>query len=66
MTHLNSDKTVAVSDKDEWHHLDTCPRGVKVLLLGQGGVACIGRYDGKDTFWLGWFPIPKKPDWMRK
>lgn len=65
MTHLNSDKTVAVSDDYEWQRMSCCPRGVKVMLIGQGGVASIGNFDGKDSFWIGWFPIPKKPDWMK-
>ena len=66
MTHtITSDKTVAVSVDHYWLRIDeTTPRGVKILLLGIGGVASIGQWDGKNKFWRGWVPLPKKPDWM--
>jgi hypothetical protein len=57
--HLNTDKTVAVGEH-EFYDMDTCPRGVKVLLLGPGGVATLASYDGHDTQWQGWFPVPRK------
>jgi len=66
MTHtLNNDKTVAVSPDQYWLKIDSdTPRGVKILLLGIGGVASIGQWDGKNKFWRGWQALPKKPDWM--
>lgn len=58
---INTAKTAAVSADIEFLPMDTCPRSVKVILLGAGGVATIGQYNGpKDTFWTGWFPLPKK------
>ena len=44
-----------------WRPMATCPLGVKVQLLGQGGVAIYGSHNGKDPFWTGWAPLPKKP-----
>lgn len=57
---LNSDKTVAVSGTQYWEQMDSCPRGVKVQLLGQGGVAAYAQYDGRNPFWTGWAPLPRK------
>lgn len=57
--HLNNDKTVAVGGH-EFHDMDTCPRGVKVLLLGPGDVATLASFDGHDPQWRGWFPVPRK------
>jgi len=42
-----------------WRPLATCPRSVKVQLLGEGGVAVYGMYDGQDNFWKFWAPLPK-------
>lgn len=59
--HINTAKTAAVSADIEFLPMDTCPRSVKVILLGAGGVATIGEYKGPtDTFWEGWFPLMKK------
>ena len=57
---LNSDKTVAVSGTQYWEPIETCPRGVKVQLLGAGGVAAYAQYDGRNRFWVGWAPLPRK------
>ena len=48
MTHtLNSDKTVAVSTEVYWIPVNhNTPRGVKLQLLGKGGVATYGVYHG--------------------
>lgn len=37
-----------------------CPVGVKVILLGPGDVATISQWDGRDTQWQGWYPLPRK------
>jgi hypothetical protein len=58
--HLNADRTVAVSDVVRFYGMDTCPQGVKVLLLTQGGTAVLGTYTGEAGYW-GWFPIPGRP-----
>jgi len=62
MTHhtLNNDKTVAVSTETYWMPVGAqTPRGVKVQLLGLGGVASYGVYNG-DPFWTHWCPVPKR------
>jgi hypothetical protein len=57
---LNTAGTVAVSTTQYWEPMKDCPRGVKVQLLGAGGVAAYGMWDGKNTFWEGWAPVPKR------
>jgi hypothetical protein len=65
MTHtLNSDRSVAVAIDTYWLPMSNCPKHVKLLLLGIGGVASIGEWDGRNRFWQGWCPLPKKPEWM--
>lgn len=55
---LNADKTVAVSTGVRFNRdMSTCPRGVKLQLLGAGGVAVYSEYNG-DDFWKGWSPTP--------
>lgn len=55
---LDSTRAAAVDHRFPWRPMRTCPIGVKVLLLGAGGVATISTYDGKSTFWQGWSPMP--------
>lgn len=57
--HMDSSEEVAVADDLFYNPMDTCPRGAKVLLLGQYGVATLGIYNG-DPQWKGWFPLPKE------
>lgn len=55
------DNSVAVDHDYYWLPIDKdTPRGVKLQLLNTGGVAVYGHYDGKDTFWQAWAPLPKK------
>lgn len=52
---------VAVDPDYFWRPMDhSTPRGVKLQLLSKGGVATHGQWDGKDTFWEGWTPLPKR------
>jgi hypothetical protein len=64
MTHtLNSDKSVAVAVDYYWLPIDNdTPHGAKLQLLGKGGVAIYGTYDGKATFFTHWAPLPRKPE----
>jgi len=57
---LNTEGTVAVSTTQFWEEMHTCPRGVKVQLLGAGGVAVYGTYDGRNPFWQAWAPVPRR------
>lgn len=57
---MSSDGSVAVDPDYYWQTMNTCPRGAKVQLIGKGGVAVYGTYDGKNEFWEGWAPIPKR------
>ena len=56
---FNRDRTVAVDPDYFWQPMATCPQGVKLQLLGAGGVATYGHYLRGDSFWRGWAPLPK-------
>lgn len=57
---INADHTVAVATDYYWNEdMSACPRGVKLQLLGKGGVAVYMEYRG-DPFWVGWAPLPKR------
>lgn len=57
---LNAERSVAVATDYFWNEdMADCPRGVKVQLLGRGGVAVYGSYSGSD-FWTAWAPCPKR------
>ena len=62
MTHtINSSSTVAVAVDYYWLPINSdTPKGVKVQLLGKGGVAVYGTWNGKDTFYTHWAPVPKR------
>jgi hypothetical protein len=51
---------VAVDQDYYWQPMETCPTGVKVQLLGGGGLPLYGIWDGKDKFYTDWAPLPKK------
>jgi hypothetical protein len=63
MTHtINSTHTAAVATDYYWIPIDAnTPRGVKLQLLGNGGVAAYGNYQGA-PFWSHWAPLPKRKD----
>ncbi len=57
---FSSDRKAAVSLTQEYiYDFSQGPRGVNVILLGAGGVATIGRYDGVPEFWQCWAPLPR-------
>jgi hypothetical protein len=45
--------------------MEGCPTGPKVLLLNTAGIAQTGWWDGKDTWYVGWYPLPKIPQEIR-
>jgi len=49
-----------------WRTMDDCPTGPKVLLLNKAGIAGTGWWDGKDQWYVAWFPLPKIPAEIRK
>jgi hypothetical protein len=61
---LDSTKAAVVSNDYYWIPIDhTTPTGVKILLLGRGGVASLGQYfhrPNETQFWDFWAPLPKK------
>lgn len=59
MTQIDSTGKVAVDPDYYWQPIKTCPHNVKVQLLGKGGVAMYGQYNGRDTFYTHWAPLPK-------
>ena len=61
MTHtINNAEALAVAEGYYLQPMSTCPRGVKVQLQGEGGVLVYGQYDGKNTFWKAWAPLPRE------
>lgn len=58
---------VAVDQDYFWRSMDSCPRNVKVQLLGDGGVAHYGQLGAavNSLFWRGWAPLPSRPEWMK-
>lgn len=56
---LDKSGKVMVDQEYFWQPISTCPRGVKVQLLGEGGVAMYGQYNGKDEFYTHWAALPK-------
>ncbi len=66
MTIRETTDRVAVVDTDYfWQPMSTCPLSRKVQLLTSGGVAVYGSYDGKNTTWQAWAPLPKIPPEMK-
>ena len=58
---LTADQSTAVATDYYWDEdMGRCPRGAKVQLLGAGGVATYGVYNGRDPFWTAWAPCPKR------
>ena len=61
---LDSTKAAVVSTDYYWIPIDhTTPTGVKILLLGRGGVASLGQYfhrPNETQFWDFWAPLPRK------
>lgn len=56
---LNSKRDVAVATDYYLEKIDEhTPRGVKLQLLGQGGVLVYGQYNG-DPFWTHFAPLPR-------
>jgi hypothetical protein len=61
----NTDNTVAVSTTVYWLPIDAnTPRGQKLQLLGKGGVAVYGIYNG-DAFWTHWQALPRRREDQR-
>lgn len=57
---ISSDRVAAVSSESTFLPMDSCPISRNVILLGAGGVATVGQYDGRETFWQGWHPLPRR------
>ncbi len=62
---ITSDRAAAVDQDYYWRPLHTCPLSTKVQLLTEGGVAVYGQYQPGVGGYLGWAPLPKKPEWMK-
>jgi len=62
---VSSDRSAVVDPDYYWRPMSTCPLSKKVQLLGRGGVAVYGQWNGHEKFWLGWAPLPKIPKEMK-
>ena len=59
-TQIDSTGAAAVDHNYFWQPIDEhTPRGVKLQLLGKGGVGIYGQYNGRDKFFTHWAPMPK-------
>jgi len=57
----------SITDPDlVFRPMTDCPTGPKVLLLNKAGIASTGWWDGKDLWFVGWFPLPKIPPEIRE
>lgn len=57
---INQQQAVAVATDYYLQPMSTCPPNVKVQLMNPGGVLCYGKWNGRDTCWQGWAPLPKR------
>ena len=58
---IDSSGQAAVDSLYFWQPIHTCPRNVKVQLLGEGQVAMYGILNGSNDFFTHWAPLPKIP-----
>ena len=58
---IDSSGQAAVDSTYFWQPISTCPRGVKVQLLGEGCVAMYGILNRDNSFFTHWAPLPKIP-----
>ena len=58
---MTSNKDAITDPNLVFRTMDDCPTGPKVLLLNKAGIASTGWWDGKDKWWVGWYPLPKIP-----
>jgi len=62
---VTTNKTAITEEALVWRSMETCPAGPKVLLLNAAGIAQTGWWDGKDGWYVGWFPLPTIPQEIR-
>ena len=68
MTRLDKTNVAAVDENYYWRPIETAPLGAKLQLLTQGGVAIHGKLNRRDRdegFYLGWTPLPNRPEGMK-
>ena len=56
---INHSEHIAVAEGYYLQPMDSCPVGVEVQLMNPGGVLTYSVWNGKDTFWQGWAPLPR-------
>ena len=57
---VNTTEKIAVASDYYLQPMQTCPVGVKVQLENPGGVLCYSTWNGTDTHWQSWAPLPKR------
>lgn len=57
---IDSTHAAAVDRGYHWQPMTTCPRGTKVQLLTRLGCAIYGAWNGRDTIYIGWAPLPTR------
>ncbi len=61
-TGLDSTHQAAVDREYHWRSMSTCPPGTKVQLLTGYGCAIYGQWNGRDTAFEGWAPLPTRSE----
>jgi hypothetical protein len=51
-------RTAVVDPTMTYRDMSHCPIQQRVILLSQGGIAQVGTWDGRNTFFVGWHPLP--------
>ena len=46
--------------------MDTYPGGSKAILLNRAGMAIVGKTSSKDSWFIGWCPLPKIPEEIKE
>lgn len=65
MSEVSTHRRVAVDQGYFWRPLGTCPTGIKVQLLTDGGVAVYGLYSTRSEGFVAWAPLPNVPKWLQ-
>lgn len=64
---LDGTRSAMVDPDYHWRSIHDAPLGVKIQLLTEGGVAIHGSLTAGSRasgHFLGWTPLPKRPEWM--
>jgi len=61
----HNETIAAQANSRDWRTMASCPVGKTTLLVGRCGVEKLSIWDGRDMYWLGWYPMPERPQWLK-